>query len=173
MDEIELVALQLNIVDLDKRELIKALKEFFKIEELVDPDTFRIHGESSWMFLDEKLLANVLFFRMGIDKPFIANTWSDGGRFDERGLRPNISEIVSNKTRAGRLYLSAHTMGKALDWHIKGMTSEDARKWAFDNSGFFPYKFRLENTLKGKQISWIHLDVYNSPSNPYCTLLNI
>ena len=43
---------------------------------------------------------------------------------NQRGLRCNLCPIVSNKQS---LYLSAHILGKAGDFTVRGLTAEEAR----------------------------------------------
>ena len=44
----------------------------------------------------------------------------------------NLCSIVQAKTRKEILYLSGHVLGKAFDFKVKGMDSEDVRKWIID-----------------------------------------
>ena len=64
------------------------------------------------------------------------------------------------------MYLSAHMFGKAVDFDVKGMTSVEVRGWIVANEDKLPCKVRLEKNMKGKPISWVHLDIMSDPSKP-------
>lgn len=153
--------------------VLNSIQKYFKVHEFVDPYTYKKFGEDSWQFICPILQANVLFMREALDRPFRANDWYWGGRFSQRGLRSNRTRIVSRKTRLKRLYLSAHTMGKALDFNVDGMTGEQVRKWAAENADAFPFKARFENEINGKQISWVHIDVFDNPKNDKLYFFNV
>lgn len=137
--------------------IIDDLKEFFQIQELVGPKEYARDGELCWRYLRTELLETLLFVRRDILKvPMTVNTWNSGGRFDERGFRSNVSDIVKEKTKAGKLYISAHMLGCAVDFDAKGMTAEEARreiaKWEY----LLPYPIRLE-----RDVNWVHLDTFD------------
>ena len=154
-------------------EIIQRIKKYFKIEEFVNKKTASKYGEVSWQFLCPRLLHTMLIIREEIAKPITINTWHKGGRFSQRGLRTNIGQIVRKKTQRGILYLSAHTMGKAVDFDVAGMSAEQVRMWIKANSIIFPYKIRLEHKMKGKNISWVHLDVFSKETNNKIYLFNV
>jgi hypothetical protein len=143
--------------------MIKTIKDYFDIEELVPRDVFDKYGERAWMFFDPLALECLLIVRKGIGKPINVNNWHKGGNYDERGLRPNTCPLVKNKTR---LYLSFHIFGKAFDFTVTGMSSEDVRDWIDEHADEFPCKVRLERKMRGKQISWVHLDIRQEDKNP-------
>ena len=150
--------------------ILKSFKKYFKIQELVDEAVYNKWGEMSWQFIDSKLMESLLVIREGLNLPMYINDWSYGGKFDERGLRHNLSDMVINKTQP---YLSAHMMGKAVDFDVKGMTAEDVRDWICDNEELFPHKIRLEHKKNGKPINWVHLDVFDYSKNPHIYKFNI
>lgn len=147
-----------------------SIKNYFKIQELVDREVYSIHGDSAWKFIDEKLLKCLLIVRKGLDRSIKVNDWSFGGSMQQRGLRHNRSSMVIGKKS---IYLSAHMMGKAVDFNVSGMESTEVRKWIQDNAELFPCKIRLENKLNGKPISWVHLDVIQEEKNPKVYLFNV
>ena len=149
------------------------IEDFFCIEELVSETVFNRYGLDSWQFIDADLLKCLLIIRVGLSSSITINNWKWGGKFSQRGLRENTSRIVSLKTLNDKLYLSAHTMGKALDFDVKGYTAPEVREWIVANADKFPCKIRLENELNGKQISWVHLDVFENKKNPKVYLFNI
>lgn len=128
---------------------------FFDLEELVCPDVFKKYGKFGWNFVDYKLLTTINTIRDRFGKPMIVNTWKDGGELSQRGLRCNLCSLVKSKTE---LYMSAHCLGKAVDFEVPGLVAEEVRQWILKNKNWWPYHIRLE-----KKTDWIHLDVYDNP----------
>jgi len=158
--------------DLD---ILKGIKKHFNIKEFIDSVTYDKHGEKAWKFIDIRLLHTMLVIRTLIGRPITINNWAYGGKFTQRGLRTNVSSIVSNKVKKGLLYLSAHVMGKAVDFDVQGMTADEVRDWIIENEVNIPYKIRLEHKINktGKTITWVHLDVFYSENNPKVYLFNV
>ena len=134
-------------------DLIKSIEQYFDISEFVSQRVNAKYGRNAWKFFDKELLENILFIRENLDRPMTINNWKWAGRFQQRGLRENLSGIVSKKTKNGVLYLSAHVLGKAIDFDVKGMTALEVRNWIRENQSRLPYKARLEN-----KVNWVHLD---------------
>ncbi|MEG1574142.1 MAG: hypothetical protein RR293_07625 [Bacteroidales bacterium] len=128
--------------------------KYFKIEELVCREVYNKFGEQAWMFVDNSLIETLEIIREKIlCVPMIVNNWKSGGEFTERGLRCNLCKLVSTKTAP---YMSAHILGKAMDFDAKGMTAEQARKLIKKNQILLPYPIRLE-----EGVPWVHIDVYD------------
>lgn len=142
---------------------MKTIKDYFKIQELVCNVVYEKFGERSWKFFDNDLLETLLVIREAIGKPITINNWNNGGRFTQRGLRHNLSRLVTSKKR---LYLSPHIFGKGIDFDVKGMSAPEVREWLVDNQEILPYKIRLERKLAGKPINWVHLDTLSEPKYP-------
>lgn len=139
---------------MDRNELINKLKENFYIQELVCPHCYERFGEDSWQFLSTELLSVLYTLRYIIfNAPITVNTWDSGGRFDERGLRCNQCDLVKSKNR---IYLSAHCLGKAIDFNVKDKTSDEVNEAVLKNAHLFEYPIRLELNTDG----WSHVDVY-------------
>lgn len=155
---------------MEPEEMIKQLKNYFKIEELVDETVYNTYGESAWRFFDVRLLDTLLFIRLELNKSMTINNWKWGGQFSQRGLRTNISPLVKSKTG---LYLSAHLRGGAVDFDVKDMSAIEVREWLVSKSKQLPHKIRLENNMKGKPISWVHLDVDYEAKNPKVYLFDV
>jgi hypothetical protein len=162
-----------QIINLSDTETLNLIKKYFCIEEFVSPEVFNKYGETSWQFICPRLLRTILLVRTNLDKPMTINNWKWNGSFTQRGLRENTSNIVSSKTNAGKMYLSAHTMGKAVDFDVKGMEAEEVRMWLKEHAEELPYHIRLEHNMKGKPISWVHLDVFFNPNNPKVYLFDV
>lgn len=133
------------------------MSTYFNIKELVCPDIYNKFGEQSWMFIDNKLIETLDIVREKIlCRPMVINNWAAGGGYTQRGLRCNICQLVKIKTDIGRIYMSAHNFGKAIDATVQGMTAQEARNLIIKNKILLPYPIRLEDG-----VSWLHLDVYD------------
>lgn len=155
---------------MSRHEVIKELKEYFNIYELVDEQVYSIYGERAWRFFQTDLLHVLLIFRKELGKSITVNDWHWGGRFSQRGLRHNQSPMVKNKKN---IYLSAHMRGVAVDFNVSDVQPNDVRQWAVDNPHLFPCKIRLENKLRGSFINWVHVDTDNEEKNPRVYLFNV
>lgn len=145
-----------------RAEIIRELKQFFDLEELVCRHTFEAFGQRGWQFLDTEYLHCLLVIRRDILKSsMFCNNWSyTGGRqFTQRGLRCNLCELVKAKTLAGRIYLSSHVNGAAGDFDVRGLTAVQARHLIEDNAALLPYPIRME-----QGVTWLHFDTYDDGS---------
>lgn len=137
-----------------RNELIKKLKNNFDIKELVCKHCYDRFGENSWQFISTELLSILYTLRYKIfNAPITINNWHKGGCFDERGLRCNMCDIVSNKKQ---IYLSAHCLGKAIDFNVRGKTSDEVNQIILNRFSEFKYPTRLEINTDG----WSHIDCY-------------
>lgn len=149
------------------------IKTYFDLEELICPHVSASFGEKAWSFLDPRLLQTVYIIRHGIGQPMYINDWSYGGTFTQRGLRCNICQLVKDKTEADTVYMTAHGQGEAVDFHIKGMTANEARLWIVRNQVLLPHPIRLEvgfnphglteaqirQKILTDKMNWVHLDM--------------
>ena len=53
--------------------------------------------------------------------------------------------------------MSAHTMGKAVDFDVEDMKADEVRLWLAKNGKFLPYPIRVESG-----VSWVHMDVFDN-----------
>lgn len=137
-----------------RTETIAGIKQYFKLQELVCPHTYKVFGEKGWQFLSTELLGTILALRRDIlCVPLYIN---QAGGFTQRGLRCNLCELVKEKTMAEQIYLSAHVTGNAIDFDARGMTAEQARDRIRTQRLMLPFPVRLE-----KDVTWVHLDVYD------------
>lgn len=134
-----------------REEILKEVKVYFDIDELVCDHTIAKWGankENAWQYLDTEYLHCLLVIRRDIIKrPMYCN----GSQAHQRGLRCNLCQLVREKKVA---YLSAHTLGKAGDFSISGMSAEQARNAIKVNQHLLPCNIRME-----KGVSWLHFDV--------------
>lgn len=151
----------------------RELKKYFSIKELVGKVAYRVFKDNAWKFFSTEALYMLLALRKGIDRPITVNTWHRGGRFSQRGLRTNVQTIFMNMFKRRKLYLSAHVLGEAFDLDVKGYTASEVREWILENEYLFPFKIRLEHKLRGKEITWVHIDCIQEEKNPKIYLFNV
>lgn len=137
------------------------IKKYFHISELVGRRLHKRHGERAWRFLDYRLLYALLIVREGLGKPIRVN---HAGKW-QRGFRSIVQQIVKNYFYKDKLYVSAHMLGKAVDFDVEGMTAQEVRDWIVDNSKLFPFKIRLED-----KVTWVHMDVIYELKNSWVYL---
>lgn len=138
---------------MSREDIIKELKKYFNIKELVCNHIYDRFGEQSWMFLSTPLLHTLLVLRTQIiNLPMIVNT----SNLKQRGMRCNICPLVKSKTN---VYVSAHLTGNGIDFTCNSKNAEEIRNLIKDNQSKLPYPIRLE-----EDINWVHLDTYNNCS---------
>lgn len=142
---------------MEEIEVRKRIKKYFGIHELVGKRTHKRFGERGWRFLDYRLLYALLIIREGLDRSITVNS---GGR-QQRGLRTIVQQMIKNYFYKDKLYLSAHLLGKAVDFDVKGMSAWQVRMWILSHKELFPFKIRLED-----KVNWVHLDVIWEEKNP-------
>lgn len=130
-----------------RTEIINQIRPYFDIDELVCNHTLEKFGESAWEFLDTNYLHALLVIRRDILR---SPMYCNGKGATQRGLRCNMCQLVKSKTYT---YISAHILGKAGDFDVKGMTAEQARRLIIEHQDLLPCQIRLE-----KDVSWLHFD---------------
>lgn len=139
---------------------------YFGIKELVSPVVYNVWGEKSWMFFDEAVLKDLDLIRETWQSPIIINDWGIG--LKQCGLRSNMDEICKLKSLKKELYLSFHTMGRAIDLH--DALGRNQKLWQhcyilLKNNKFKSLK-RIEKWESTKTSGgWVHLDSANSELN--------
>lgn len=119
---------------------------FFELEELVNPEFFKVLTETEiWALLDESALRMLDLIRLHFEKPVTVNNWHVGGKFKDRGLR-----MFDCKTGAK---FSQHKFGRAFDLDVKGFTAEQIRNEILKNKDLFCGIKALEIN-----VDWVHFD---------------
>jgi len=145
----------------------------FLIQELVSEAVFNKYGSFAWNFFDPRLLETMDFIceLFGSSAKITINNWLTEKNpkyiFDERGLRENTCPMMRDKTKKGLIYLSGHPLGKAFDFDVEGYSAEETRQVIIKSKHKLPYPIRLE-----KDVTWVHLDIYEWPSKLFITLTN-
>lgn len=139
--------------------MITKITTYFDACELLCPHVARRFGAKGLRFLDVTILENLAWIRKNIGRPIRVNNWQNNGKLSQRGLRCNCCGLVASKTKAGTAYLSAHVLGKAVDFDVDGMSAEAARRWIKGHADALPYPCRLE-----EGVSWVHMDTVTDGS---------
>lgn len=149
-----------------RQEIIKQLKNYFDIRELVCFHTYMKFGDESWQFLDTEALHTLLVLRTQILKcGMVINDYIFAGNNEQRGLRCNICPIVKDKTDRNLIYISAHCNGAGFDVVFgknTGMTAEKARRLIYQYQDLLTYNVRIE-----KEVTWLHIDCYDKGVKVY------
>jgi len=125
--------------------------KYFKISELVPPEIINLPEDYLWELFDENILRVIDNIRETLDRPITINNWKIGGSFSLRGFRPKNTKIGAPQ--------SAHKLGKAIDFDVKGMTAEEVRKYLIKNYKLFPEIGRIED-----DVNWVHIDTIKKPN---------
>ena len=158
---------------MERGEIIRSLKKYFKIHELVGPQMYAKHGDEGWFVFETDTLHSLLIMRIGIDKKFSVNDWFWGGIYSQRGYRDTTQQIIKDKVEDGILYVSGHPLGCAIDFKVEGMDAEDVRDWIVEHTDLFPCKIRLEWKKNGVPITWVHIDCKWYDHNPKIYKFNV
>jgi hypothetical protein len=121
----------------------------FEIHELVPSVVFDKFGESSWMFVDDRLLQS-------IDK--IKEKFPEGAMYINNykwGMDRHWSGLRTPDFK-GYSPTSQHSFGRAADCVFTKYSTDEVRKYIIENINEFPYIKGIE-----KNVSWLHIDVRN------------
>ena len=144
---------------MERNAILKEIKQYFDIEELVCNHVLERWDEEAWQFLDTGFLANLLALRRDvIQRPMYCNNHKKG--VYQRGLRCNLCELVKEKDRP---YLSAHVLGKAGDFSIEGVSGTHQMGLMRKRIKLYPVAFPVPLRLEG-DVSWLHVDVMPTPT---------
>ena len=134
---------------------------YFKIEELVDPITFRNLGSRCWILFRPEALIALDDLREYFGSPIIVNNWESGGVLEYRGFRPKDCTI-------GAIY-SQHRLGNAFDCNVTFVSTNEARNEILRNKDHDLFK-RITAIEKG--VGWLHFDLRNIPDEERIFLIS-
>ena len=132
---------------------------YFKIEELVDEETYKRFGETALRFFNPLALQGLDNLREFIGEPLIVNNWANGGGYQFSGFRPKWCNV-------GATY-SQHRLGQAFDIKTKKTPVEDVYHNIISNSDspLLEHLTEMEDIeYTGKGASpWLHVAFTNIP----------
>lgn len=134
----------------------------FFITEFVPQKLYEYYGNKCIWFLDHEHIKAVQFIRDYFEKPMLVNNWFEGGRLSFRGFRTDefYYQYTGDKTyksvRKGKL--SQHRFGRATDFNLSGITSNEVREAMMKDQKTF-----IEagiTTIEHERFapSWCHVD---------------
>ncbi|HHT9146881.1 MAG TPA: hypothetical protein ACFYD4_14600 [Candidatus Wunengus sp. YC61] len=137
---------------------------YFRLEELVSPDTFETLGEKAWLLFNSQALLALEELREFFDAPFMVNNWHLGGRFRHRGHRTPQEAIDLKSPHSSHAFMKVDGVWipkcNAFDCDIKGYTAEEARRKIIANKDN-PLLKRIMR-VEGKK-NWLHFDLSPVP----------
>lgn len=141
-----------------RAEIIGQVRQYFGIAELVCRHCYEMYGDKAWQFLDTDALHTLLMLRRDIlQVPLTCNTM----QAMQRGLRCNICQMPKGKTMSDKMYLSAHTMGKAFDLSSR-YDGETMRRMIDEKQNLLPCNVRVEDG-----VGWLHIDTFDMGTKVY------
>lgn len=134
------------------------LNKYFDMREFVSPKTWGLIKKLPQDELIKKFYTLVkpetvkmaVKIREYFDAPMIINDWHLGGKHTQRGYRLPTSRVGAKK--------SQHKVGRAIDFNIKGLTSDEVYLIIIKDEELF-YMFgarRMENSSYAT--TWTHID---------------
>jgi hypothetical protein len=124
------------------------------VKEVVCPHIYQKWGDKAIRFIDPDLIEVLNVIRNKILKcPIVINN----GTWKQRGMRCNLCGLVVEKTNKGQPYLTAHLLGKAIDFSCKTYTVPQVHELIKKNANLLPCKIRLESPENAS--SWVHFDI--------------
>lgn len=117
--------------------------ENFKTKEFFDNETYKLLGDNAMRLLDIRLKMTIDSIRKVLGIQMFINNGKD---LQERCYRTLASKEGS--------VTGAHYKGMAVDFDLKGLTANEARKLIYKNIDKFPY-------IRGIEIgiNWVHIDI--------------
>lgn len=139
------------------------LEEFFP--EAYFKEIYPVYGKRMWTILDDRIKKSLHLVRE-LHGPMIMNTWHSSymigkyGYFESRGYRPHDDDDVQTQYSPNYGNISQHRFGRAVDAVPVRRPASEIRAHMRKNPDHPAYSLitRVENTIKGKQISWLHMD---------------
>ena len=125
--------------------------KYFAVQELVDPETFKVLGSTALILFQAQALWTLDAIRAFYNAPVIVNNWHVKGHFKYRGYRPASCNI-------GAQY-SQHRLGNAFDFNCNcKYSSQEIQQDIMYNPFRDCYKYITAVENVG---GWVHIDFRN------------
>ena len=98
---------------------------------------------------------------MGV--PILVNRPSVG--ITQRGLRTTIDSIVKDKVKNNKLYLSAHVLGRGVDFEVPSMDMKKVYERIINNPRRYSMITRIEDPNVTLAKGYIHVDNMETGKN--------
>lgn len=83
----------------------------------------------------------------------------------QRGLRTTIDSIVKDKVKNNRLYLSAHVLGRGVDFEVPSMDMKKVYERIINNPRRYSMITRIEDPNVTLPKGYIHVDNMETGKN--------
>lgn len=128
-------------------------------------EMFKVYGDRLWTIFDDRIKQAAQGIR-DLHGKMLGNTWWSPalvnvyGHYESRGYRPHDDDDVLKKECPTYGNISQHRFGRAFDFVPLEKSAEEIRKHMKEYPDHPAYEgiTRVEETLRGKQISWLHID---------------
>ena len=137
--------------------------KYFKAKELVSPDVYKVHGEDSFKYFSKNILIFLDTLREDLGVPILVNRPSAG--ITQRGLRTTIDNIVKDKVKNNKLYLSAHVLGRGIDFEVPNMDMKKVYERIINNPKKYNMITRIEDPNVTLPKGYIHADDIETGKN--------
>jgi hypothetical protein len=129
---------------------IQVTDNFF-LDEFIDPVTYSARGARSIELMDMRIVLALQHLREITSRAIVVNNWVKKGSLRLRGYRPE-------GTRIGAKW-SQHKHGRALDFHIAGMTTTEVHALIMAHEKFFVERQWITVIEDARDTpSWVHID---------------
>lgn len=126
--------------------------KYFRIEELVPPETFKALGQQAWQLIDQDF-ANLLdALREHFNSPMIINNWHKGGPYKYRGFRPAGCKVGKPTSQHAQKPLNA------VDFDVVGMSDHDVKQSILNNQDKFLKLGLTRMESEADAATWTHID---------------
>lgn len=137
--------------------------KYFKGKELVSPEVYKIYGEEAIKFIAKDILIFLDLLREDLGVPILVNRPSVG--ITQRGLRTTIDSIVKDKVKNNKLYLSAHVLGRGVDFEVPSMDMKKVYERIINNPRRYSMITRIEDPNVTLAKGYIHVDNMGTGKN--------
>ena len=137
--------------------------KYFKGKELVSPEVYKIYGEEAIKFIAKDILIFLDLLREDLGVPILVNRPSVG--ITQRGLRTTIDSIVKDKVKNNKLYLSAHVLGRGVDFEVPSMDMKKVYERIINNPRRYSMITRIEDPTVTLAKGYIHVDNMETGKN--------
>lgn len=130
--------------------------KYFKGKELVSPEVYKIYGENVLKFISKDILIFLDLLREDLGVPILVNRPNVG--ITQRGLRTTIDSLVKEKVQNNKLYLSAHVLGRGIDFEVPSMDMKKVYERIINNPKRYTMITRIEDPNITLPRGYIHVD---------------
>ncbi|MGL4998397.1 MAG: hypothetical protein ACRC5T_05455 [Cetobacterium sp.] len=137
--------------------------KYFSAKELVSPEVYKVYGENSLKFFSKNILLFLDTLREDLGVPVLVNRPNVG--IIQRGLRTTVDSIVKDKVKNNKLYLSAHVLGRAVDFEVQSLNMKTVYERIINNQKKYFMITRIESPNVTLPKGYIHVDDMDTGKN--------